>query len=113
MKCKVINLEAGMPRVDIGIRKLYLEITTAKHQRIKILKVIHGYGSSGVGGSLKKGVSDYLSQKKKEGFVKDYITGENWNIFNESTRNVLSDYKDLKKDRDLGNRNPGITMIFL
>jgi len=113
MKCQVINLEEGMPRVDMGIKRLYLEIITAKHKRIKVLKIIHGYGSSGKGGSLRKGVLEYLSKKKKEGFIKEYIPGENWDIFNEATRKALDVYRELKNDKDLGKMNLGITMVFL
>jgi Smr domain. len=113
MKMKLVNLEAGMPTVDIGQKKLSLEITTAKRQGIKLLKVIHGYGSSGVGGGLKKGIHEMLIQQKKTGMVKGFVPGEDWSIFNQEVRDMLDKYRDLKKDRDLGSGNPGITMVLL
>lgn len=78
-----------------------------------MLKVIHGYGSSGVGGRLKKGILEYLAVKKKEGLIKDFVTGENWNIFNQVARDILEQYSELKNDRDLGNCNPGVTIIIV
>ena len=113
MKYKVINIEAGMPTVEVGQKRLYLEIVTAKRQGVKALKVIHGYGSSGMGGGLKKGILQYLAAQKKERFIKDFVPGEDWDIFNHGARNILEQYTDLRKDSDLGRGNPGITMVLI
>ena len=113
MLVKVVDIEAGMPTVDIGTKKLYLEIVTARKQCVKVLKVIHGYGSSGVGGRLKKGILEYLAVKKKEGFIKDYVPGDSWDIFNSSARDIITQFSELKNDRDLGRCNPGITIVLL
>lgn len=113
MKYKIINIESGMPTVEAGQKKLYFEIVTARRQGIKVIKVIHGYGSSGVGGRLKKGILEYLALKKREGFIKEYISGDDFDIFNQSTRNILEKYSELGKDNDLGRGNPGITMVLI
>lgn len=113
MKMKVINVEAGMPTVEVGRKKLSFEISTAKRQRIRILKVIHGYGSSGIGGSLKRGIHELLVQYKKDGIIKEFVPGEDWSIFSQATRDMLEIFKDLKKDRDLGTGNLGITMVLI
>lgn len=112
-KIKVINIEAGMPTVEVGQKRLYLEMVTARNQGIKFIKVIHGYGSSGVGGRLKKGIRDFLTAKKKEGMVKDFITGEDWNIFSQQARDIMEQCEDLRKDSDLGNSNHGITIVLI
>jgi len=113
MKCKVINIESGMPTVEVGQKRLYLEIITARNQRVKALKVIHGYGSHGVSGRLKKGILQYLTTKKKDGLVKAFVPGEEWSIFNEATRDILEQCDDLRKDTDLGSSNPGITIVLI
>jgi len=113
MKYKVINIEAGMPTVEVGQKRLYLELITAKRQGIKVLKIIHGYGSTGVGGRLKKGILEYLAAKKKEGIIKDFVPGEDWNIFNQSARNIIEQCNEARKDRDIGNCNLGITVILI
>jgi hypothetical protein len=110
---KIINVEAGMPTVEVGQKRLYLEIITAKNQGAKCLKVIHGYGSTGVGGRLKKGILDFLAVKKKEGLVKAYISGEDWNIFNQTARDILEQCNEMRKDSDLGNSNSGITIVLI
>lgn len=113
MKCKVINIETGMPTIEVGQKRLYLEIITARNQRIKALKVIHGYGSHGVGGKLKNGILQFLTVKKKDGLVKEFVPGEDWNIFNQAARDILEQCDDLRKDTDLGSSNPGITIVLI
>lgn len=113
MKYKVVNIEAGKPVVEVGKKKLHLEIVTAKRQGIKALKIIHGYGSSGVGGRLKQGILEFLAARKKENVVKAFVTGEDWSIFNQTARDIMEQCNDLRKDNDLGNSNPGITIVLL
>jgi hypothetical protein len=108
---KVISIETGMPTVEVGQKRLYLEIATARNQGIKFLKVIHGYGSSGVGGRLKRGILEYLDAKKKEGLVKAFVPGEDWSIFNQTARDIIDQCADLSKDSDLENCNHGITIV--
>jgi hypothetical protein len=110
-KFKVINIEAGMPTVEVGRKRLYLEIVTARNQGIHFLKVIHSYGSTGVGGRLKRGILEYLALKKKEGFIKSFVPGEDWSIFNQAARDIMEQCDDLRKDSDLGNCNLGITIV--
>lgn len=111
--CKTINVEVGMPTVEVGQKRLYLEIITARNQGYSFLKVIHGYGSSGVGGRLKKGMLEFLAAKQKDGLVKAFVPGEDWNIFNQTTREIIEQCDDLRKDSDLGNTNHGITIVMI
>lgn len=112
-KIKIVNIEAGMPTVEVGQKRLYLEIVTARSQGIRFLKVIHGYGSSGVGGRLKKGILEFLAAKKKDGFIKAFVPGEDWNIFTQAARDIMEQCNDFRKDKDLGNSNPGITIVLI
>lgn len=113
MKYKLVDLEAGMPTVETGQKRLQFEIITARRQGITVIKVIHGYGSSGVGGKLKKCVLEYLSQKKKEGFIRNFASGDDWSIFNPSARDILEKCSELRKDKDLEKGNPGITIVLI
>jgi DNA-nicking Smr family endonuclease len=49
---RTYNVEAGMPTLDEARRLVIEEIKRAKREKMKVLKVIHGYGSSGKGGAL-------------------------------------------------------------
>ena len=53
---RIYNVEAGMPTLDDARRLVIGEIKRAKRDGVKVLKVIHGYGSSGKGGALCVGL---------------------------------------------------------
>lgn len=110
---KSINIEKGMPSVAVAEKRTSFEISTAKREGVKVLKVIHGYGSSGVGGKIKEAITKLLNQKKKEGIIKTFVIGEEWDIFNQSTRSILELCNEMRKDNDLGNHNLGITIVLL
>jgi len=44
--------------------------------KVTAVKVIHGYGSSGVGGALRQGIRKSLISRRKEGSVKAVVFGE-------------------------------------
>ena len=44
------NLEAGMPTAVDAIRRLTSILSTQRALRTRVIKLIHGYGSSGKGG---------------------------------------------------------------
>ena len=48
-----VNLEAGKPIVDQAIRRLTFEISHSRSLGCSVLKIIHGYGSSGTGGRIR------------------------------------------------------------
>lgn len=112
-KIKKINIKEDFPACDIAIFNLSKEIFYAKSMGIEVLKVIHGYGSHGRGGEIKKAVKEYLTlcQRKKE--IKFFIRGEEWSDFNEKVRFLQENYPSLIIDEDIKNINSGITVIYL
>ena len=112
-KMMIINLEQGMPTVEQAIRRLTGELIRARAQGARVVKLIHGYGSSGVGGKLRISIRAKLAASKNQGKIKEAVPGENWSIFDEGTRRVLDAYPDLNRDRDLDRSNAGITIILL
>ncbi len=52
-KLREVNLEAGMPFVDQAIKRLTFELHQSRRQGFAAVKIIHGYGSSGVGGKIR------------------------------------------------------------
>ena len=108
-----INLEEGMPTVAQAQTRLIGELGRSRAAGAKAVKLIHGYGSTGVGGKLRIGVRQFLSVKKRQNKIKAFVSGEEWDIFDEESRRLLADCPDLAKDRDLGRGNPGITMVLL
>jgi hypothetical protein len=58
-------VEAGLPTLDEARRLVIEEIKGAKREGVKVLKVIHGYGSSGKGGALYVGLRKSFRLRKK------------------------------------------------
>ena len=110
---KLANLEIDHPTVDQGLLRLEYELTSARQNGGRVLKVIHGYGSSGVGGALRIEVWKVLDRYKQDGKIHDFIPGEDFRASNESTWVLLKRFPELKQDRDLGRGNRGITIIVL
>jgi len=108
-----INLEDGMPTVEQAQRRLTGELGRARGSGAKAVKLIHGYGSTGVGGKLRIGIRQFLGAKKRQNTIKAFVSGEEWDIFNEESRRLLEACPDLSRDRDLGRGNPGITLVLL
>lgn len=110
---RTFNVEAGLPTLDEARRLVIAEIKRAKREGVKVLKVIHGYGSSGTGGKLCVGLRKSFGLRKKEGIIKDFITGEDFTIFNETVLNLLEAVPELRGDPDLGATNEGVTFLWL
>lgn len=112
-KIKTVNIKKDNPSADIAVYYLSKEIYDAKHTGVEILKVIHGYGSHGVGGEIKKAVAKYLldAQRKKE--IKFFVKGEEWSSCNEKVLFLQEKYPSLLIDEDVKNINSGITIIYL
>ena len=112
-KVREILLKAGMPTVAEGRDRLNTELVKARSSGTVVLKLIHGYGSGGVGGSLKEAIRNSLRRRRKEGKIRSFVAGENWSVFDESARQILEECPELAKDSDLNNYNEGITIVLL
>ncbi|PWU12307.1 MAG: hypothetical protein C5B50_21680 [Verrucomicrobia bacterium] len=110
---RTFNVEAALPSLDEARRAVIEEIRNAKRSGARVLKVIHGYGSSGKGGVLGVGLRKSFGLRKKEGVIRDFIAGEDFTIFNETVLDLLEAVPDLRGDPDLGATNEGVTVLWL
>ncbi len=110
---KTVNLKSDRPSVPEAQQRLEREIALARQQKHSVLKVIHGYGSSGAGGHIRIAVQRRLHELAEDGQIRGCIFGENWSKSDEATWRLLQAQSDLKSDLDLGRRNQGITVVLL
>lgn len=113
MGLTIINLEAGMPTVETARQKLEQAIRTARARRTAALKIIHGYGSSGKGGAIKRDVQQVLARKQRAGEIRGYVAGENFSPFDASARMIIDKCPELRRDNDYSNGNDGITIVLV
>ena len=112
-KVKLINIKEDMPPVDIAIFILEREIKLSKLEGYVVLKVIHGYGSHGAGGSIKKAVRVFLKGQKRLGLIKNYIPGEGWSSYKVVPLGLLQDAPELLLNLDSESFNLGMTIVVL
>ncbi len=105
-----IDIHEGHPKVDTAIKNLEVQIKLFKRQNKKAICVITGYGSSGGSHKIKNATIEYLEMQKGK-LVKDYILGENIDIFNLVYQNFQ--YKDLIDENMKKKHNRGTIVIIL
>lgn len=110
---KTVNLEDGLPNIARASVRLKGELQLARRSRTHALKIIHGYGSSGVGGDLRIALQSLLRQMEDRGEIQSCIYGENWRKADQRAWELVKRYPQLKADRDFGRGNKGITIVVL
>ncbi len=109
-KIAELNLEYGSPTIPVAIQNMKNALTTYKGKGYKAVIVIHGYGSTGVGGGIKESVRKCLNENSMRGIVRMFVSGEDW-INNK--RSVLAICKDLASyERRIENNN-GVVVVIL
>ena len=102
-----------MPLVSEALLRLDHQLSLARKENAPVLKLVHGYGSTGTGGEIRMGVQKRLLEMVQNGQIRGCIFGENWSKSNEQTWRLLQSRPELKSDPDLGRRNRGITVVVL
>ena len=113
MPCRVINLEDGRPTVNVGLLRLDRALAEARADGVPLLKLIHGYGSSGAGGRLREEVWKTLDRLLRNGGIAGFIPGEEFRESNEASWKLVKRNKAIREDRDFGRGNRGITIVVL
>ena len=110
---KTVNLKSDMPLVHQALQRLDRELALARQEKSALLKLIHGYGSSGAGGDIRIAVQNRLLEMAQNGQIRACIFGENWSKSDDTAWKLLQSHPELKNDSDLGRGNRGITIIVL
>jgi hypothetical protein len=110
---KTYDIKSDLPTVLEAGKRLADAIREAKQQNYKVIKILHGYGSTGIGGSIKVAVRKSLKDRSSKGEIKAYIPGEAFDSpmgFDE----IIHLYNHLLKgDSDYRRMNDGITYVIL
>lgn len=109
-KIKEINLEYGSPTVDMAVRNMVSQLGTCKGQGYKAVILVHGYGSSGVGGGIKIAVRSKLKEASLSGIVRCYCGGEHWFEKKKELLNLCQSLNDYHRKID---GNQGVTVVIL
>lgn len=113
VRVQTVVLKDGNPTVQEALSRLDDELVSARRAKVRVVRLIHGYGSSGVGGAIRTAVLSRLKALKGQGIVKLYLTGEAHFEYGARQNPLLRKYPELQQDwiKDRGNR--GITLVEL
>lgn len=110
---KTVNLEQGLPTVAQALVRLENALNSARSERVAVLTLIHGYGSSGKGGGICvecRRTLDYLLSKNELVAV---VYGENFSQRNGPVKALLHRFPQLSRHAHLNRQNRGITLVVL
>ena len=102
-----------MPLVREALQRMERELALARQEKTTLLKLVHGYGSTGAGGEICIAVQKRLLELAQNGQIPGCIFGENWSKSDDAAWKLLKSHPELKSDSDLGRGNRGITVVLL
>lgn len=103
---------AHPPLKPATVEKMLLDalLHVRNHPHLRVIKVIHGYGSSGRGGQTRETVRNWAHCNKKH--ILETIHGEEFNTFDVQTQS-MRDECGIITDNGLGKGNPGVTLFWI
>jgi len=107
-----LNLEYR-PTLPEALKKVRAFLATERRRGTRVVQIIHGWGSSGVGGTLRAGIRKELGAMKGRGEVRAFLPGEDLRRGAAAVKRLSNDFPDIKRLRDYGRGNPGITVVIL
>ena len=113
MKVKELNIKQDFPPADVAVALLENEIEALYNTEYGAVKIIHGYGSHGKGGEIKRLLRIRLKQLKAQKKIFDFVEGEKWGKEAVEKFNIVENFPDLILKSDINCYNNGITIVFL
>ena len=104
-------MKAGMPRAEEARRRLAAELQRGASGGVAVLKLVHGYGSTGKGGRIRGTLRTELAVLRTAGRIGVVVAGEAFSVFDADTRALLDRYPALRNDPDLERGNAGVTFV--
>ena len=108
---KYVNLKQGMPLVEAAMQRLSRAIHSARYENVRVLILIHGYGSGGKGGGIRRECRKTLDHMRGTGMIAEYIPGENLTPGSGAGKTLLRRFPELQRDVRLNRNNRGITVV--
>ena len=102
-----------MPLVEEAVSRMNMGLQELRVSGERIVKLIHGYGSSGTGGKIRTGIRNELAAMKRRKLIKDYIPGEDFGPLDVASRKLAESNISITRDPDWGRMNHGITIGIL
>lgn len=111
MKLFFVDVKSEGQVVSEALAQTFVAIEQSQKGEYKVLKILHGYGSHGTGGEIKKNILIALNLHKKQKRIKQFFCADS---INQQSREILVDLcPELYIDKDLYNLNAGVTFVIV
>ena len=110
---RTVKIEAGRPTAEVGLDKLERELASARQAKVAVVRVIHGYGSTGKGGILRDECRALLRRMVKAGDIKAFVPGDDYSSATNAGRVLMNCCPELRDSERTDRLNPGITFVQL
>lgn len=108
---RVLNIEQGRPSTDEAEHLFRSKLISYRQESVRVVKVIHGWGSSGVGGSIRDRVHDVCHVLQAQRSIRLFVPGEAFSAYTQAGRTLVTQFPKLKEDSDFDAGNKGISLI--
>lgn len=113
MKLITIDIKSEHQTVAEAIAQFLVELDAYKKGGYKVMKVIHGYGSHGVGGAIRSAFLKKCEDLKHRKFIDDYVCCDQWTEKNIVRKIAINYCPDLLADSELFHLNPGCSVVVI
>lgn len=105
------DIHSNLESVDTAIYDLKQTIVLARKSKDKVLCIIVGYGSTGKTHKIQRHVLEALEILKQQNQIKEYIRGNELDIFNVNYQKLK--YGHLIPEKEKRIKNPGAIYIIV
>lgn len=113
MKLITIDIKSEKQTVAEAIAQFLVEVDAYKKGGFKVMKVIHGYGSHGVGGAIREAFLKKCQDLKNRKIIEDYTCCDKWTDKNVVKKIAINYCPDLLADSELYHINAGCSIVIL
>ena len=113
MDAITIDIKSENQTVNQALAQFLIELEAYKKGGYKVMKVIHGYGSHGVGGLIKLEFLKLCKQLKNQQKIEDYACCSNINSKSTIRRVAINYCPDLIADSEFTLLNPGCSIVIM
>ncbi len=106
-----LNIKEDMPPAADVMKYLQDSLARLRRDKTKCVLIIHGYGSTGKGGTICQKSRQWLKAQERQGKVRKVICGEDFSLFNFEALALKNRYPELEPLLRVCNH--GVTVVEL
>ena len=109
---RTVDVEAGLPTVEEALRRLEAQLDRARADGVRLVRVVHGWGSStGGGGKIRAAARQWLLNRLDRRLLRSVLFGDHFSHASPEGRDLLRRHPVLASSERTDRHNPGISFV--